>query len=81
MKAEMDKANKDTNKMVDQKLKYESQLDKKDEEIQSLKEKLIKLLDEIHGKDLALKALADTLYERGEENKRLAVMVSEIKNH
>ena len=56
-------------------------LDKKEEEASGLKEKIVKLLDEINGKDLAIKALSDTLYERGEENKKLAMMVSEIKNH
>ena len=81
MKDEMDAVQADTNKMVDQRLKYESMLDKKEEEISGLKEKIIKLLDEINGKDLAIKALSDTLYERGEENKKLAMMVSEIKNH
>ena len=77
----MDAVQGETNKMVDQRLKYESLLDKKEEEVQALKEKIIKLLDEINGKDLAIKALSETLYERGEENKKLAMMVSEIKNH
>ena len=81
MKTEMDAVQGETNKMVDQRLKYESMLDKKEEEASGLKEKIIKLLDEINGKDLAIKALSDTLYERGEENKKLAMMVSEIKNH
>lgn len=77
----MDAAHSETNKMVDQRLKYESMLDKKEEEIQGLREKIIRLLDEINGKDMAIKALSNTLYERGEENKKLAMMVSEIKNH
>lgn len=50
-------------------------------EIQTLKEDNIKLKDIIKGKDDAIRALSDTLIEKGEHNKKLMEKMSEMKNH
>ena len=42
---------------------------------------LHKLKDYIRGKDQAIKALSETLLQKGEENQRLSEAVNEIKNH
>ena len=37
--------------------------------------------DEVKGKDMAIRALSETLLNKGEENALLSEQVNEIKNH
>lgn len=81
LRAQLDDAGRESNKMVDLKLQFEGKLDRKDQEIQGLKEDNVKLRDTIKGKDDAIHALSLTLIEKGEHNKRLMEKMSEMKNH
>ena len=49
-------------------LDCEAKIEKKDKELFELMEILQKLKDDIKGKDQAIRALSDTLLEKGEEN-------------
>jgi hypothetical protein len=53
---------------MDIRLEFEGKLDKKDELIRELMETIVKLKDDIKGKDQAIRALSDTLLEKGLEN-------------
>jgi phosphoenolpyruvate synthase/pyruvate phosphate dikinase len=66
---------------MDIRLEFEGKLDKKDELIRELMETIVKLKDDIKGKDQAIRALSDTLLEKGLENQKLSEAVNEIKNH
>lgn len=66
---------------MDVRLEFEAKLDKKDADIHNLQEEVAKLRDDIKGKDEAIRALSETLLEKGEENQKLSEAVNEIKNH
>jgi archaellum component FlaC len=74
-------ARQDSNQLVDLKLKHEGIVDRLKARIDDLEEQLARLKDIIQGKDAAIEALSNTLFDKGEENKRYAEMVSEFKNH
>ena len=78
---EIEMTNQHTNQLTDLRLDFEAKIDKKDKELFELMEILQKLKDDIKGKDQAIRALSDTLLEKGEENQRLSEAVNEIKNH
>lgn len=78
---EIDQNTQKQNEIMDIRLDFEGKLDKKDELIRELMEEIAKLRDEIKGKDQAIRALSDTLLEKGMENQRLSEAVNEIKNH
>lgn len=76
----MNLANVQNNSMVDKKLKFETQIEKKENLNVEYRDTILKHEDTIRGKDLALSALSDTLFEKGQENRRLAEIISEFKN-
>ena len=78
---EIEMTNQHTNQLTDLRLDFEAKIEKKDKELFELMEILQKLKDDIKGKDQAIRALSDTLLEKGEENQRLSEAVNEIKNH
>ena len=80
LRKEMDAANSQSNTMMDVRLKYESELEKREKINSDLWDTIKRLEEGNKGKDEALLALSETLYEKGEENKRLAEMISEFKN-
>ena len=58
----------------------EAKVEERDGKDKSFKEEIITLQDTIKGKDAAIKHLSDTIMQNGNENSRLAEMVSYFKN-
>lgn len=81
LQARIDEAGKDSNKLIDLQLQFEGRLDKKEADIQGLREEIVRLRDSVQGKDDAIKALSQTLLEKGEHNRRLTEKLTEVKNH
>lgn len=81
MKAELNDASRESNKVTDLRLQFESKIDTKEEAIKTLREENVRFRDEVRGKDLAIQALSDTLIDRGEDNMKLVEKLSAVKNH
>ena len=81
LKAELNDASRESNKVTDLRLQFESKIDTKEEAIQTLREENVRFRDEVRGKDLAIQALSDTLIDRGEDNMKLVEKLSAVKNH
>lgn len=80
-KAELNDASRESNKVTDLRLKFESNIETKEEAIQSLREENIRFRDEVRGKDMAIQALSETLIDRGKDNMNLVEKLSAVKNH
>ena len=77
----MNDASRESNKVTDLRLQFESKIDTKEEAIKTLREENVRFRDEVRGKDLAIQALSDTLIDRGEDNMKLVEKLSAVKNH
>jgi mannitol/fructose-specific phosphotransferase system IIA component len=67
--------------MTDMKLHNDSLIDKKDKLLADKIDQSARMEDEIRGKDEAIKALSDTLIEKGTKNMELVEKITEMKNH
>lgn len=67
-------------KLQDLKLDFEAKLENIDEQEHGLREEIIQLSDKLQGKDTALTQLSKKILEQGQENEKLAEMVTFFKN-